>query len=186
MRVLQLKAGCLDADHVEGVENMGSMGSMGSQSVPSHQDAEPAQAAHGINMDQNHLSMGSQRSMPQPPSIFDPIDPIRSHEWDHNSTAPQCAETNCDPIDPMNHTPITHHAHAHASVPRARPRVNLVRPAPVAEMATPQDIHPAPPVAERIADLDAAVAIALATGESSLTRMLRQLSEKGGLSDSPA
>ena len=134
MRVLQLTEGCLDADRVEGVEIMGSMGSMGSKTVSVHQDAELVGVGHGIKRDQTPHVMGSKRTTAQPHGIFDPIDPIRSHAWDQEFTASQCATPDLDPIDPMISTPTTHYAPAPAN-PLHKPKVNLVRPAEAAATA---------------------------------------------------
>jgi hypothetical protein len=181
MRVLQLKAGCLDADRVDGCENMGSMGSQDFTPVLAHQDAERRDPQHGITMGSQPLSMGSQRSTAPTSNIFDPIDPTRSHAWDHKSTASQSAIPDRDPIDPINLPPITRHAPAHAhatapSAPRAKQKVNLVRPvaAPAAAPAVASEIIPAASLPERLAAHEDAIAAALITGESSLARMLLQ------------
>lgn len=94
------------------IESMGSMGSWDHNPALAQQDAESAQRAHGIEWDQNGGAMGSEGE-DEPPLI--PFDPIRSHAWDQESGAPERAETDLDPIDPMKSI----------TSPYTRPRVQL-------------------------------------------------------------
>lgn len=175
VRVLLLKDGVLDADRVDGLKNMGFMGSSGSCAGLPHQDAEMENEGHGILWDFMGSSTPPHGILSAAADHQDPKDPIRSHAWDLVSTASQCVVPQQDPMNPMNHTPITRHARAHASGPSFKPKVSFVRPAPIQTVpAAPPEIHPGVPADERMAELDAAVALALANGESSLTRLRRE------------
>lgn len=173
MRALMLKAGALSTDdRACGVENTVTTVTTVTSTVLPRQDAKPAKRGHGIIRDQNRPPVVTQAEQEEGSVTYDPT---CYHAWDHNSEAPQCAEPDLDPIDPIDHT-LTTHARAGRPI---RPPVNLVRSSPTAPVLPETPGRGVLSLSEH----DAAVAEALARGESSLRRKLRQEQQTSDTAD---